>query len=117
MRKKTIKLGLNLITAGIVLLILATFFHENVAAVFSLSTTVEARFVYISLFWGSAAGCIGIVVAAIGILRSEKYHDQVYITPSLIVLAAVIMLFFFLLFSSFQNPAHPRLHPGETIVI
>lgn len=108
---------MNLLTAGVGLLILATFFHENVAALLFLSPPVEARFIYLGLFWGGATGCAGIVVAAIGMLRSEKHREQVYIMPSLIVLVAVIFLFFFLLFSSFETPARPKLHPGETIVI
>lgn len=109
--------GINLISGGVALVTLATFFHEEVSSLLGLAPLIEARFVYLGLFWGGTIGCVGIVVAVAGIFRGGEEQKHVRIVPAIVVLAAVVVLFFVLLFSSFDEPRKPRLRPGDTILI
>lgn len=117
MRKSTVKSGLNLISAGIVLVTLATFFHERIAWILSLSSSGEMRLVFFGLFWGGMAGCMGIIVTVTGLLRGAASRQEINLTPALIILVAAAVFFFILLFSSFTTTEQPRLRPGETITI
>lgn len=116
MRKGTIRTGMNFVTAGIGSLILATFFHEEVARVLSLSPGSEAEFVVLGLFWGGVLGILGISIVTLGFLRSAA-AEGVSLVPSMIILAAAVFLFFVLLFTSLTAPKAPRLRPGDTITI
>jgi Flp pilus assembly protein protease CpaA len=117
MRKKTVKLGLNYVLTGMVLVIIATFFHEEVAWLFSLSPGGEARFTFLGLFIGGMGGGFGVLIVAIGLLQGASLEKNVYILPTLVILAALLLLFFMLLYSSFENPEPTRVRPGETITI
>lgn len=117
MRKKTVKLGLNYILVGMVLVIIATFFHEEVAWLFLLSPGGEARFTFLGLFIGGLCGGFGVLISAFGLLQGPALEKNIYLTPILIILAAAFLLFFMLLYSSIRNPEPPKVRPGETITI
>lgn len=117
MRRNTVKSGLKLISGGIVAVILATFFHEQLARLLFLSPGGETRFIFLGLFWGGVLGFCGILVTIIGFLRAPAGERQVRLLPALITLIAVIVIFFILLFGSFRGSQQPRLRPGETITI
>ena len=117
MRKKTVKLGLNYILAGIVLVTIATFFHEEVAWLFLLSPGGEARFTFLGLFVGGMSGGAGVLISTIGLLRGPSSEKDIYLMPTLLILAAMLFLFFMLLYSSFLNPEPQLVRPGETITI
>lgn len=118
MRKKTVRLGIHLVIAAISLVTLGTFFHDPVAHAFSLSASTEIRFVYLVLGWGGAIGCCGIVVAALGLFRGEQAsRNSIQLARSFWALAAIIILFFVLLFSSFRGHDQPGYRPGKTVII
>jgi hypothetical protein len=117
MRKGTVKFGLKLIIAGIVALILATFYHEDIARLLSLPPAREATFVYLGFFWGGVCGCLGILVTVTGLVRSAGRGPDLRLAPTVILLAAAIILYFSLLYSSFTQPEPPKVRPGETITI
>ena len=118
MRKSTIRFGIHLVTAAISLITLATFFHDPIARVFSFSASAETRFVFLALGWGGAIGCSGILFAASGLFRDERnLRDPVNLIPSMLILIAAIVVFFALLFSSFDGSRPPGAHPGETVII
>ena len=117
MRRSTVNYGLKLIIAAVVLVILAAFFHEQTAAFFFLSPEGETQFIFLGLFWGGVFGFCGIAVAIVGLLRAPGGEHAVSLAKPIIILTALILLFLFLLFSSFSAPEHPRLRPGETITI
>ncbi len=117
MRKRTVNIGLNMISAGILLIILATFFHEQASRLLFLPTAAEARFVFLGLFWGGTTGCFGILVTVAGMLRREIDKENRHLALTLIILGIVTALFFMLLFTSFTTHGQPRLRPGETITI
>jgi hypothetical protein len=117
MRKSTVKLGLNSIIAGIVSVILASYFHQSIAALFHLSAEAEARFIFSGLFCGGFLGGLGVIMSAIGLLRGPPIEQKTHLAPSLIILIAVTILFFILFFSFFKSFVPQHIHPGETITI
>jgi hypothetical protein len=117
MRKGTAKTGLNLILAGVAPLILATFYHEQIARLLFLPPAGETALIYLGFFWGGVCGCLGILVTVTGLVRSAGRGPDVRLAPTVILLAAAIILYFYLLYESFTRPAPPKLHPGETITI
>jgi H+/Cl- antiporter ClcA len=117
MRRSTVRTGLDLIIAAVVLIIIATFYHEQIALLISLSPDSENRLIFLCLFLGGITGCTGITVAVFGLLRSSGGPAGVNLVKPLVIIALLVLMFFFLLFSSFNRPENPRLHPGETITI
>ena len=117
MRRSTVKSGLRLIIWGIVSVILATFFHQEVANLLFLSPGGEDQLVYLGLFWGGTLGFLGIIVIVSGFLRTSTGERKEKLLPTLALLMLLILTFFVLLLVSFRTPEHPRLRPGETITI
>lgn len=117
MRRSTVKSGLKLIIGGVVAVILATFFHEEMAWLLFLSPGGETQFVFWGLFWGGVLGFIGILLTVLGFLRAPAGEQRVSLRPVLVALIVSILLFFLLLFVTFRSPEQPRLRPGETITI
>jgi hypothetical protein len=117
MRRSTVKSGLKLTIAAVVSIILAAFFHEYVAALFFLAPDSESQYIFLGLFWGGVFGFFGITVTVVGLLRSPKGEHAVSLLRPVAILAALVLLFMVLLFSSFNAPERPKLRPGETITI
>jgi uncharacterized membrane protein required for colicin V production len=117
MRKKTIRSGLKLISGGIVSVVLATYFHEQIASLFRLSQDAETRFIFMGLFCGGGLGFCGILITVIGFLLSPNGLENKSLLPALCFLFGIIVIFFLLLVHSFTVNEHPRLRPGETITI
>lgn len=121
MRKRTVKNGMRLVMAALILIILSSFYHGQLAELFSLSIAAESRFYRLGIFWAAAIGGYGVVVTAFGFAFSPLKNDaQVRILPTFIGISAVILLFFYLLSSSMEAPVRDeqqRLRPGETITI
>lgn len=117
MRRRTVKLGLDMLIVAVAMVTLSTFFHEQLALLFSLSPAFETRLVFLGLFWGGVCGCLGILFTIVGMLRATVVDERAALAPSLIILAATIVLFFLLLYSSFTTPEPARLRPGETLTI
>jgi hypothetical protein len=117
MRRSIVKTGLNLLMAAVVSVILAAFYHEYIAAFFFLSPGGETQFIFLGLFWGGVFGFCGIAVTVIGLLRAPGGKEPVSLLRTMIILAALVLLFVLLLFSSFRTPEYPKLRPGETVTI
>jgi len=120
-RKRTIRNGMRLVMAALILIILSSFYHDQLSDLFSLSLAAESRIYRIGLFWSAAIGAYGVVVTAFGLTLSPLKNDvQVRILPVFIGITALIFLFFYLLSSSIEAPSgdeQRRLKPGETITI
>ncbi len=117
MRRSTVNTGLKLIIAAVVSVIMAAFFHEQIAAIFFLSPGGETQFVFLGLFWGGVFGFCGITVTIAGLLRAPGKEQAAGLLRLMVILAALVILFIFLLFSSFSEPERMKLRPGETITI
>lgn len=121
MRKRTVRNGMRLVMAALILIILASFYHGALSDIFSLSYSAENRVYSLGIFWATALGCYGVVLVAFGfVLSSQKPDQSVRILPNFLIISALIALFFYLLTASINNPQkheQKRLRPGETITI
>ena len=68
MRKRTIRNGMRLVLAALAVIIIASFYHENVADMLSLSFDAEMRFYRLGIFWAAAMGGYGVVLTAFGLV-------------------------------------------------
>ena len=121
MRKRTVRNGMRLVLAALILIVIASFYHVQLSALFSLSPAAESRIYRLGMFWAAAIGGYGVVVAAFGFALSPLKNDyQVRLLPIFTGIAVMIFLFFYLLSSSIGDPfgdKEQRLRPGETITI
>lgn len=121
MRKKTVRNGMRLVLAALILIILASFYLGGISEVLSLTFDAEMRFYRFGIFWAAAMGGYGVVLSAFGLVLPPKRSDQdVRLMPSIFLIIGVVSLFFYLLAASINAPTEPsrdRLRPGETITI
>jgi len=121
MRKRTIRNGMRLVLAALVLILMVSFFHGAVAEALSLSIEAEMRFYRLGIFWAAAVGGYGVVLAIFGLVLTGNQKDfGVRVMPVFLMIVAAIALFFYLLAASLDESATPqreRLRPGETITI
>ena len=117
MRKGTVKSGLKLLLAALVPLILATFYHEQIARFLILSPYNETLLVYFGFFWSGVSGCLGILVTVTGLVLSAGKGPEARLAPTVILLAATLILYFCLFYSSFTTTEPAKLRPRETITI
>jgi cytochrome c biogenesis factor len=120
-RKRTVRNGMRLVIAALILIILASFYHASLSDMLSLSAAAENRIYRLGIFWAAAIGSYGVVLAAFGfVLSSQKRDQSVRIMPTFLLVAVLVALFFFLLTATISNPVkdeQKRLRPGETITI
>lgn len=119
MRKRTVRNGMRLLFAALLLIILASFYHGGVAGLFSLSPGTEQRFYGWVMFAAAGIGAYGVTLAVFGLLMQADRRDAgVRVAPLFLLVAFVIVLFFYLFVSSFNGPVEEeRLPPGTTITI
>jgi len=121
MRKRSIRNGMRLVLAALVLIIISSFYHETAADLLSLSIEAEMRFYRLGIFWAAAMGGYGVVLAAFGLVLPVRQRDSgVRVMPAFLMIVAVVSIFFYLLAASFNAPSNPpreRVRPGETITI
>ena len=121
MRKRTVRNGMRLVMAALILIVLASYYHEQLSGLLSLSTAAESRIYSLGMFWAAAIGGYGVVVVAFGFVLSPLKNDtQIRLLPLTIGILSMIFLFFYLLSSSIEAPPEDeqrRLRPGETITI
>jgi len=120
-RKGTVRNGLRLVLVALVLIILTSFYHDQLSELFSLSQSAESRVYRFGIFCAAAIGSYGVVTAAFGCVLSPLKNDvHVRLVPVLLGISALIYFFFYLLTATFDAPARDeqrRLRPGETINI
>jgi hypothetical protein len=118
MRKKTVRSGLRLITAGMLCLLAGTFFPVDLAGLFLLGFGGEARVILLGFILGWVLGGCGVLLASAGlVLQGGIDESRLRLTPSIMLLISVIVLFFFLAFGSFTPHQTPQLPSGESITI
>jgi len=121
MRKRTIRSGMRLVLAALMVIIVTSFYHDRVGEILSLSIEAEMRFYQFGIFCAAAMGGYGVVLAAFGLVLPGTTKDTgVRVMPAFLMIVAVVSLFFYLLAASFNAPADPqreRLRPGEAITI
>jgi len=121
MRKRTVRNGMRLVLASLILIIPASFYLENISDIFSLSQAAGNRIYNLGIFWATAIGSYGVVLVAFGfVLSSQKRDEHIRILPTFMIISGMVALFFYLLTVSISSPLKDekkRLRPGETITI
>lgn len=121
MRKRTVRNGMRLVIAALIMIVLASFYHVQLSDLFSLSQASESRVYRLGIFWAAAIGGYGVVLSAFGFALSPLKSDaQIRLMPVLILIFALVALFFYLLSATIDAPERPgqrQIHPGETITI
>lgn len=121
MRKRTVRNGLRLVMASLILIIVASFYHVQLSDLFSLSSVAESRIYRLGMFWAAAIGGYGAVVTVFGFVLSPRKNDlQIRIMPIFIGVSVMMLFYFYLLSSAIDAPSgeeQRRLRPGETITI
>lgn len=121
MRKRTVRNGMRLVLTALVLIVLASFYHEQLSDLFSLSAASEWRIYSLGIFWAAAIGGYGVVVTALGFALSPRGSDAtVRLLPIAAGIIAMTLFYAYLLTTSIDAPARDeqrRIRPGETITI
>lgn len=119
MRKRTIRSGMRILLAALLLIIVASFFHAGIADFFSLSMHTEQRIYSLGIFWAAAMGAYGVMLATLGfILPSTPRDDGVRVLPLFMLIAFGMIFFFYLFVTTLTTPVNERpLRPGSTITI
>jgi len=112
---------MRLVLAALVIIIIASFYHNGVSDMLSLSYDSEVSFYRLAIFWAAAVGGYGVIQSAFGLVLPARASDTgIRVMPSLLLIIAAVSLFFYLLSASLDAPHEPtrdRLRPGETITI
>lgn len=119
MRKRTIRNGMRLVLAALLLIIVASFYHTEVSDLFAFSASAERRFYSLGIFWAAAMGGYGVVLAAFGLVLPANPRDAgIRLIPVMLIIAVFVMIFFYLFAAAFNSPFEERrLRPGDTITI
>lgn len=116
MHRGTVRRGLNLMTAGIAMITVASFFPAQAAHILVFSTIGTPELVFFGLFAGGLISGAGVMVTVAGVLK-RRGGLEVRVMPSLVILAVSVILFFALFYLSCTSPEIHQLRPGETIAI
>lgn len=119
MRKRQIRNGLRIILASLGLIILASFFHRELARMLMLSVNSEQLLYNQGIFWAAATGGYGVVVTVLGfVLASDSRDRGVKLLPVILMLFCAVALFFYLLVTSFNSAVEElQQPPGTSITI
>ena len=118
MRKKTIRAGLRLLTLAVMLLLLGTFYGEQINSLLAVAGDGTAEFVKLAFFWGGVLGAAAIIMISFGLLQRSLPSEKIRLFPSLFFLALLLTIFFTLFYRSFTAPPPQKpLLPGETLII
>lgn len=118
MRKKTVRDGIRLLIAALLLLIMGTFYSQEIGDVFFSSSGGAMEFVQLAFFWGMVLGGMAILLICAGFVRSAVPFEKARLLPSFMLLILLLGLFFTMFFRTLSLPQKaPPLRPGETLII
>ena len=104
--------------ASVSLLLLGTFYSQQVNAVLSLPADGAFEFVKLAFFWGGIFGASGVVIFIFGLIRRSSVLEKFSLVPTLFILIVLLALFFTLFYRTVTSPpAVQPLRPGETLII
>lgn len=118
MRKRTLRTGLRLLAASVLLLLLGTFYSQQLNTIFALPADGAMEFVRLALFWGGVAGGAAIITIAVGLVQRSRGDEGIRLYPLALLILIMTALFFTLFYRSLTSPpAEKPLRPGETLII
>ncbi|MDA8429283.1 MAG: hypothetical protein M0T70_08515 [Geobacteraceae bacterium] len=112
---------MRMVLSALIIIVISSFYHGVVGAFLSLSYDAEMRLYQFAIFLAACMGSYGVVLSAFGLILPAMQNDlRIRVMPLLILIVALVALFFYLLAATFDVPTEPirdRLRPGETITI
>lgn len=118
MRKKTVRSGLRLLFLAVMLLLLGTFYAQQINLLFAIAGDGAAEFVSLAFFWGGILGSTAILIISFGLLQRSLTGENIRLLPSLFALVILLIAFFSLLYRAVSSPPLEKpLRPGETLII
>jgi glucan phosphoethanolaminetransferase (alkaline phosphatase superfamily) len=118
MRKGTVRTGLRLLAAAMMLLLLGTFYSQQLNSMFALPPEGAMEFVRLALFWGGVLGGAAIVIISVGLVQRSRGYENIRLLPAVVLVLIMMALFFILFYRSLTSPPPQQpLRPGETIII
>lgn len=118
MRRRTVRSGLRLLQFAVLLLILGTFYGQQINALLAVGGEGAVGFVRLAFFWGAVLGAAAILVISFGLLQRSRSGDAALIMPSVVLLCILLAVFCLLFYRSLSSPPTPQpLRPGETLII
>jgi len=119
MRKRTVRSGLKFMLAGIICVIVASFFPAQAADILLLGVGGEVRITFLGFFLGGVCGGCGVLVTATGLVQAGGNDRSVRLFPTVAMLFTAVVLFFVLAYTSFTRPLPeaPPLQRGQSISI
>lgn len=104
--------------ASVLLLLLGTFYSQQVNAIFSLPTEGAFEFVKLAFFWSGIFGASGVVIFTFGLIRRSSGFEKFSLIPTFFIFIFLLALFFTLFYRTLTSaPAVQPLRPGETLII
>ncbi len=117
-RKRTVRSGLRFMIAAVVLLLLGTFYGQQVNAVLSLPTDGAFEFVRLAFFWAGIFGASGVIICIAGLVQRSPGIEKFRLMPSFFLFVLLLVVFFTLFYRTLTAPPADRpLRPGETLII
>lgn len=104
--------------AAVSLLLLGTFYSQQINAIFSLPLDGALEFVKLALFWGGILGASGVVIFTVGLLQRSSGNENFSLLPTFFLFIFLLAVFFTLFYRSLTlPPTQQPLRPGETLII
>jgi hypothetical protein len=104
--------------AAVSLLLMGTFYSQQINAIFSMPADGVFEFVKLAFFWSGISGATGVVMVIFGLMQRSSTVDKFSLVPAFSMVIFLITVFFFLFYRSLAAPpASQQLRPGETLII
>jgi glucan phosphoethanolaminetransferase (alkaline phosphatase superfamily) len=104
--------------ASVLLLLLGTFYSQQVNAVLSLPSDGAFEFVKLAFFWSGILGASGVVIFVFGLIRRSSGIEKFSLAPAFFLFIFLLMVFFTLFYRTLSSPPlRQPLKPGETLII
>lgn len=118
MRKRTVRKGLRLLVIAVMLLLLGTFYSQQLNSIFDLPADGAMEFVRLALFWGGVLGAGAIITISVGLIQRSRGDENIRLFPTVILVLIMTALFFTLFYRTLTAPPPQQpLRPGETLII
>jgi glucan phosphoethanolaminetransferase (alkaline phosphatase superfamily) len=103
---------------AVVLLLLGTFYAQQINALFEIGSDGASEFVRLAFFWSAVLGSAAIIMISAGLLRRSQAGEKIRLAPSVILLLGLIALFFIIFYRTLaMPPVQKPLRPGEILII
>ena len=117
MRRRTVRSGMRFMAAGVICVILATFFQGQLSRLLFMGMADQARLTFFGFLVGWILSGWGALVAVAGFVQSGQGKETERLAPAFLLLVSLIILFFVLAYNAMTSPPSPQLRQGETVDI